>query len=730
MSFIPVLERGFAAHQAGQIVEAEQLYQQVLALEPNQPDALHLLGVIAYQRGQPASAAELIRRAIRVYPHSAEMHKNLGLVLLSLRQFAEAEASFHGCLQLAPHDAEVWHQLATAQRAQAKLAESEQSCREAIRCRPDHADALDQLGRLIQFRGGYAEAEDYFRRAIAAQPQHVSARVNLATSASAAGHWSEAQRLFQEALQIHPNHLHALVGFGSMLHDQGLSAEGAAILERAVNIDPKHAGARAALGTVLQKVGRTEDARAQLAESLRLKPSSGVQMRLALMSYIIAPSSAELRANWERCQSDLAVLEAAPPKIDNPLTDVGDTPFFFAYQAVDTRSLLERIAGLYRRTSPRLEYVAPHCRPGQSVRPVGAPLRVGVISKFFHDHPVGKFYLELLRQLDRTRFHVTALTMSHVDDAVSRALPTAADRVVKVGADLWLAHEQIASEQLDVLIYTDIGMDPWTYLLAFARLAPVQCVLPGHPITTGMKTLDYYISSQLMEPSDGAEHYSEQLVQLESLPSAMPRPQLPASIGTRAELGLPLDGNLYMSAQTVYKYHPDYDDLWGHILRGDPHGRVIIFAGRIDEWTKRLQRRLQTALGDVYDRVVWKTRVSHEEYLQAISHAAALLDPPAFNGGTTSVEAVAAGVPIVTLPGPFMRMRTTLGVYRLIGVTDTVAQNAAEYVAIALRLAHDPAWRESIVGRIRAGSGKLFEENPARFVQELQQWLIKLRAKS
>jgi len=204
----------------------------------------------------------------------------------------------------------------------------------------------------------------------------------------------------------------------------------------------------------------------------------------------------------------------------------------------------------------------------------------------------------------------------------------------------------------------------------------------------------------------------------------MPRLTVPTKIRSRAELGLPSDGHLYMTAQTVYKYHPDQDELFAQILRADPQGRLVIFAGRIDEWTRLLQARMQATLGDVYDRVTWVTRLAHSEYLEAITHADALLDTLAFNGGTTSVEAVAAAVPVVTLPGPFMRMRTTLGVYNSIGVLDTVARDRAEYVQIALRLAHDRAWRQQVSDKICAGSERLFEDNSRRFVEELQTFLL------
>jgi len=720
MNIAELLQQALALHTAGRLAEAEKLYQQVLAFEPEQPDALHLLGAMAQQLGQSETAVALIRRAIARYPNNPDMHKNLGVALLSLRRFAEAQTSFESVLQFNPADGDAWHQRATTLRAQTRLVEAEQSSREAVRLAPHHADAHDQLGLLLQARGEYVAAGECFQRTIALQPKHILARVHQGINHSAHGRWPEAQRCFDEALALQPNHVQALLALGSMLHDQGSSTQAAVAFQRAVTADPRHAGARSALGTVLEKLGRVDEAREQLRESLKLKPVDGVRLRLALLPHVIAPSIEALAIAREQTEAELTALEGQPLAIAHPIGEVGSTPFFFAYHGFDVRSLFERLARVYRRASPRLTYVAPHCVTPS--RQSGQPIRVGIVSKFFHDHPIGKFYLDLLRQLDRGRFEVVALTMSHVDDAVSRSLPSAADRVVRLSPELWIARQQIADERLDALVYTDIGMDPWTYYLAFARLAPVQCVLPGHPVTSGIDTLDYFISSRLMEPEESESHYSERLVALNSLPSCMVRPQLTSPPRTRGELGLPAEGHLYLSAQTVYKYHPAFDELFARILRADSQGRLVLFAGRLDEWTSLFKQRLQRAMPDVFDRVTFVSRLSHADYLHALTLADSILDTPAFNGGTTSVDAVAVGAPVVTLPGPFMRMRTTLGVYNAIGVHDLVARDADEYVQLALRLANDQPWRDQVREKILAASDKLFENH--RFVEEFQAFLV------
>src|SRR5262249_10876056 len=142
------------------------------------------------------------------------------------------------------------------------------------------------------------------------------------------------------------------------------------------------------------------------------------------------------------------------------------------------------------------------------------PLRVGFLSRFFHNHTIGMLNAGLVRNLTRPDFHVVLFRFPGNDDDIARFIQEGADTVVTLPAHLDQARRQIAEQRLDVLYYTDIGMDPLAYFLAFARLAPVQCVTWGHPITTGIPTMDYFISSELFEAPGAEEHYTEQLVRL------------------------------------------------------------------------------------------------------------------------------------------------------------------------------------------------------------------------
>jgi protein O-GlcNAc transferase len=171
--------------------------------------------------------------------------------------------------------------------------------------------------------------------------------------------------------------------------------------------------------------------------------------------------------------------------------------------------------------------------------------------------------------------------------------------------DLKLIAETIARKKPDVLIYTDIGMDPLSYYLGFHRLAPVQCVTWGHPVTTGIPTMDYFISSRLFEPEDNAqEHYSEQLVQLDTLPAFYQRPTLDESQEvSRAAFGFTSDEHIYLCPQTLLKFHPEFDSTLASILNQDPQGVLVLVNAYTPQWGDRLMERFEKTLPDARHRV-------------------------------------------------------------------------------------------------------------------------------
>jgi len=282
----------------------------------------------------------------------------------------------------------------------------------------------------------------------------------------------------------------------------------------------------------------------------------------------------------------------------------------------------------------------------------------------------------------------------------------------------------IAGQKLDVLFYTDLGMEPVTYTLALTRMAPVQCVTWGHPVTSGIPTVDYFISSEALESPGSEEQYSEKLVRLKHLAVYYERPKLPPpeQRKPRGAFGLPDDATLYGCLQSLYKFHPDFDALLAGVLRGDPRGVLVLLKGNHPDWEQRLAQRWGTTMPDVATRVRWVERQDRDGFLTLTSHIDVSLDPIHFGGGNTSYEALSMGVPIVTMPSNFLRGRLTYAMYQQMGFNECVANSADAYINTALRLGTDRSYRDE-VSRTILGAGDAIFENPAG-VRDLESFLM------
>jgi predicted O-linked N-acetylglucosamine transferase (SPINDLY family) len=253
-------------------------------------------------------------------------------------------------------------------------------------------------------------------------------------------------------------------------------------------------------------------------------------------------------------------------------------------------------------------------------------------------------------------------------------------------------------------------MDALTYTLAFSRMAPVQCVTWGHPDTTGSPAIDYFISSENMETAESDAHYTEQVVRLPHLGTYYMRPKLSGPPRSREFFGIAPDCHLYICPQTLFKFHPYMDAMLVGIFERDPEAIIVLLEGRVPNWTARLKKRFVRTLGTHATRMRFLPPQPNADFLQLMSLADVMLDPFPFGGGNTSYEAFALGTPIVTWPNEFARGRITLAQYRKMGWDDCVVTSCEDYVDLAVRLAIDRDYNESIRAKIWGSNHVLYED--------------------
>ncbi|BAT55077.1 TPR repeat protein [Nostoc sp. NIES-3756] len=383
------------------------------------------------------------------------------------------------------------------------------------------------------------------------------------------------------------------------------------------------------------------------------------------------------------------------------------TNFYLSYQAQNDIDL--------QRQYGKLVHEIMAANFPQWVVPVSMPklqphekIRIGYVSHYLHSYSGTLWLTGWLKYCNRQNFEIYCYYTGNEPDAVTEKFQEYSDIFHHIPYNLPAVCEQIRADNLHILVYPEIGMNPQTMSMATLRLAPVQCTAWGHPVTTGLSTIDYFLSSELMEAENAQEHYSEKLIRLPNIGVSYPKPYIPPVCKTRADFGLSDDDVLYLCCQAPFKYLPQYDSILAEIAYRVPQAKFIFLRGTLLQ--ERLQRAF-AALGLEYrDYCVFLSIPERLDYLMINLLSDVYLDTFTWSGGNTTLEAIACNLPIVTCPGEFMRGRHSDSFLKMLGVTDTIAKDEAEYIEIAVKLGLDANWRGEISERMSQLHDRLFDD--------------------
>jgi len=387
--------------------------------------------------------------------------------------------------------------------------------------------------------------------------------------------------------------------------------------------------------------------------------------------------------------------------------------FYLGYQGRDDRQLQEQYARFVHAVmaSNYPDWVKPLAMP--SLRP-GEKIRVGYISAHFRDHSVAKLFSGWLRELDRSDFEPFVYHNGQTVDAVTADIRRMTDHFRHIPGVLEPLCQAVASDNLHIAVFLDVRHRRMKMMSAL-RLAPVQCVAWAHPITSGSPMLDYYLSGDLMEPEDAQDHYCERLIRLPGLGVCYPKPMIPRPLlrKSRTGFGLGEDRIVFLCCQSIFKYLPQHDDLFVRIAKRLPAAQFVFLALNemvSRDFLARAQRAFAAQGLEASDHCVILPLLGKFDYWNLNLVADVFLDSLEWSGGITTLEAIACELPIVTMPGRFMRGRHSYGILSQLGITDTIAHDKDEYVGIAVRLGENREWRTDVINRMKANHARLYSD--------------------
>jgi predicted O-linked N-acetylglucosamine transferase (SPINDLY family) len=737
-----LLQQATDHHVAGRLAEAGTLYQQVLALSPDHPVALHRLGVLLLQAGQAGAAAGLFGRVVAMDPGAWRSHASLGQALSALGRFAEALPAFRRTLELNPASFEACMGLGAAFEELGRPEEALGAFRAAMALRPEAAEPAGRAGDALLALGRRGEAVEAYRGALALDPGQAAFLNNLGIALQDLGRAGEAVAAFREALaqrvdepMAHANLGNALVldrqaekaleileaacrrwpGEAALAYNLGIAAFAAGAFPRAeaafraaVDLQPAHTAARNNLGNTLQAMGRFPEALEVYREALRLDPdyvdtysnASAAARTLGFLDEALAHlrQAIALRPEFQAGHANLGNVLKDMGRVDEALAcfrralelDPGDavTHSNLVYSAAfdpsfDAAAILEGARAWDRRHAAGLADALP---PPPNDPDPHRRLRVGYLSPCFRDHVLVYFLTPLLAHHDRSAFEITGYSLAKRPDAHTLRLSGLMDHFRDVSRldDAQLA-ARIREDRIDILVDLTMHMSDGRPL-AFARKpAPVQVAWLAYPGTTGLAAMDYRLTDPNLDPEGRDGDYSERSVRLPDVFSCydplVTRP-VPGPLPART------NGHVTFGCFNNFcKVNPAVESLWCRVMAAVPGSRLLVLAQPGGHRRALLAR--MAAGGVAEDRIAFVGFQPRSGYLELHQQVDIGLDTFPYNGHTTSLDALWMGVPVVTLRGRTVVGRTCWTLLCNLGLRDLAAETEDDYVAIVAALAGD-----------------------------------------
>ncbi|MGH8714591.1 MAG: tetratricopeptide repeat protein, partial [Casimicrobiaceae bacterium] len=514
--------------RAGDVAAAVGHARAAVARTPDDPVAHYVHGELQEKAGDKTGAAASVRRALALDPRFVQAQHYLCILLGESGDNDGAVAAFTETVRLDPAHARGWNNLGNTLRALDRLDAVEAAFARAVALKPDYWLAAANLGAVQRDLGALDRAEATLRAALgrAGPDPFRPLLVLLAGVLRLRGMLDESVKLYVQAINAAPaDSAGEWFNLGLVLAERN---------------DP--AGARNACG------------RARALDPTDLRMLFGERLTLPM----VYADGGEVTIAREGFESGLAALErelvpairAARLTEAQVLDGLRWVNFFLAYQGRDDRELQARYAAI---AGCAIEAVAPQWRAPVAARPLsGRRVRVGFASAFFHTGTCGRYFKSWITDLDQ-RFEVFVYHLWPGMDDIARAIEGRADHFRPFAANRSrpsVVAPAIRADDLDVLVYTELGMDVTTFGLAALRLAPRQYAAWGHPVTTGHATIDAFVSCAAMETADAPSHYTEKLVLLPGIGTRYELPSLPAA-GTREQFSLPADRCLLLCPQSL-----------------------------------------------------------------------------------------------------------------------------------------------------------------------------------
>ena len=704
------LNLGFVLHGQELYKEAETYLKQATHLNPRMEEAYYLLGTIAQEQGNLDSAVENFNKALEIKPDFEIVYRDLCQCLLQDGQNEAARHILEKGISVNPDSADFHFNLGN-------LFVSEQAPEKAITCyqkvlsiHPDDAEVLVLLGDIFKERGDLDLAVDCYHKALLLQPENIEAHNNMGAAFKKLGNLEEAMACYGKVLALQPDSDTVNNNLGVVYREMDRMDDAAACFQKALSINPDYALAHSNLGIVLHAQGKLDaavesyrkalsinpdyaEAHNNLASALRAQGKLGDAIEHFQKAVSIKPPYATAHSNLGIALSEQGRLGESIQSYRQAISlSLGDaavhSQLLYVLNFLSACTPVQYLAEARLYGSKVMAQAKPYTH--WTVHPTGhapQPLRVGLVSGDFNNHPVGFFLESILSHLNPSQIELVAYpTQQKEDDLTARIKPRFAAWKPIVCLSDEAAARQIHEDGIHILI--DLaGHTAHNRLPVFAwKPAPVQVTWLGYWASTGVPAIDYLLADPVSVPESHRTHFTETVRYLPDTRLCFTPPE---ETGSKLAISPPpalQKGYITFGCfQNLTKVNDDVLALWGRIFNALPRARLrlqtkqLYYLGEREHLLQRL-----ASVGIAPERVTLEGPVPREDYLAAHAEVDIILDTFPYPGGTTTCEALWMGVPTVTLAGDTLLGRQGASLLTCVGLEDWIAQDKEEYVALAV----------------------------------------------
>ena len=698
------IETALALQRAGELEQAKEIYCQVLTQDPNNSDAWHLLGMVLYSASAYPNALECLEKAHSLVGDHPELLGHLALVHHALGNDDRARAIYEVVLQTLPNDVNARNNYGVFLLEQGDLPEAESQFQEAIRIDPGSQQAHMNRANCLVRQNRLHDAEEIYRSLLQENAENLDVQGNLGECLRRQCKWQEAAETLQNVVGKRPGDLVSRMTLARTLVNQGRFDEAKSRFADLVREYPDYAKARHYLGTTLLDLKDFAGAESAMQSALAIDPNDSHALCSLGFLYIETDRRREAVDCFSRAvQRDPSMSEAHGCLLYLMSGDPEISPDELYHAHVRWGEMHGNVASVGQHLNRR---------------DVDRRLRIGYASGDLREHAVAVFFEPLLRLRDRSQFEVFCYSESGKHDHVTDRLQQLSDhwRVTLGYSDDQVA-QMVHEDQIDILVDLS-GHTAGNRLTAWARKpAPIQISWLGYPNTTGLKAIDYSLTCDVQNPVDEPTLHTEQLLRIPGGSFCFAPPQDAPELSPLPAIkkGHITFGSLHRPFKVSSKTH----DLWASALKACPDATLIAFNTRFNDALKHELVAALTRRGIDESRIEVRSTYRGDSYLETYREIDIGLDATPWAGGTTTMEALWMGVPVIAYYGNNRPSRGTAGIVHHLGKPEWIARSTQQYAELVASLAGDLDELASLRRSLREMTLQTISDEQ-RFVSELE----------